>query len=163
MELSEIIRRAEKELQTATRNLETANRRGAPEQDVRNLEAKVEYRHFVVWILQEMNGGRMDYKELVWKLRNDALWENTCEQAATAIAELSVKVEQLQKENADLLKRAEQAERERDAAIKTIFKYSKCYECKHWNSDEEWCEKHDRYTDGTYGCSVPEWIGMKEE
>lgn len=42
MQLSEIIRQAEKELQTATRNLDMAKRRGAPEQDVRNLEKKVE-------------------------------------------------------------------------------------------------------------------------
>lgn len=48
MEISKIIRRAENELQTATRNLETAKRRGAPEQDVRNLEEKVEYKKSVV-------------------------------------------------------------------------------------------------------------------
>ena len=48
MQLSEIIRRAEKELSTATRNLETAKRRSAPEQDVRNLEEKVEYRKAVL-------------------------------------------------------------------------------------------------------------------
>lgn len=52
MELSEIVRRAEKELSTATKNLETAKRRGAPEQDVRNLEAKVEYRKAVLDILK---------------------------------------------------------------------------------------------------------------
>lgn len=52
MELSEIIRRAEKELATAMRNLERAQQRGAPEQDVRNLEAKVEYRKAVLEILK---------------------------------------------------------------------------------------------------------------
>lgn len=52
MELSEIIRRAEKELQTATRNLDMAKRRGALEQDVRNLEAKVEYRKKIIGILK---------------------------------------------------------------------------------------------------------------
>lgn len=52
MQISEIIRRAEKELSTATRNLETAKRRCAPEQDVRNLEAKVEYRKAVLDILK---------------------------------------------------------------------------------------------------------------
>lgn len=51
MQLQEIIRRAEKELATATRNLETAKRCSAPEQDVRNLEAKVEYRKAVLEIL----------------------------------------------------------------------------------------------------------------
>lgn len=54
MQLQEIIRRAEKELSTATRNLETSKRRSAPEQDVRNLEVKVEYRKAVLEIL---NGG----------------------------------------------------------------------------------------------------------
>lgn len=54
MQLQEIIRRAEKELSTATRNLDAAKRRSAPEQDVRNLEAKVEYRKSVLDIL---NGG----------------------------------------------------------------------------------------------------------
>lgn len=54
MQLSEIIRQAEKELQTATRNLDMAKRRGAPEQDVRNLEVKMEYRKAVLDIL---NGG----------------------------------------------------------------------------------------------------------
>lgn len=48
MQLSEIIRQAEKELQTATRNLDMVKRRGAPEQDVRNLETKVEYKKSVV-------------------------------------------------------------------------------------------------------------------
>ncbi len=30
----------------------------------------------------------MDYKELIWKLKNDALWRGTCEQAADAITDL---------------------------------------------------------------------------
>lgn len=90
MQLSELIRRAEKELSTATRNLDAAKRRGAPEQDVRNLEAKVEYRKAVLDIL---NGGHL---------------------------ELFGKVEWLEKENAELLARAEQAERERDASIKEL-------------------------------------------
>ena len=51
MKIEQIIARAEKELATATRNLDTAKRRGAPEQDVRNLEAKVEYRKAVLDIL----------------------------------------------------------------------------------------------------------------
>lgn len=97
MNIKEIIRRAEKELQTATRNLETAKRRGAPEQDVRNLEAKVEYRKFVF----------------------DILTTSRCEQID--------KVKRLEKENAKLLARAEQAEarsekaeRERDEAISDL-------------------------------------------
>lgn len=98
MQLQEIIRRAEKELSTATRNLETAKRRSAPEQDVRNLEAKAEYRKAVLDIL---NSGHL---------------------------ELFGKVEQLKKENADLLARAEQAERERDAAISDLERAEKIAE-----------------------------------
>ena len=60
MQLSEIIRQAEKELQTATRNLDMAKRRGAPEQDVRNLEAKVEYRKSVLDILKGVAGALVD-------------------------------------------------------------------------------------------------------
>lgn len=56
MQLREIIRCAEKELSTATRNLETAKRRSAPEQDVRNLEAKVDYRKAVLEILNGVAG-----------------------------------------------------------------------------------------------------------
>lgn len=52
MHISEIIRRAEKELATVTRNLETAKRQGAPEQDVKNLEEKVEYRKTALQILK---------------------------------------------------------------------------------------------------------------
>ena len=55
MHISEIIRRAEKEVATATRNLDMAKRLGAPEQDIKNLKEKVEYKHFVVWILQELS------------------------------------------------------------------------------------------------------------
>lgn len=88
MNLKETIRRAEKELATATRNLDMANRRGAPEQDVLNLEAKVEYRKAV---LETLKSGHL---------------------------ELFGKVEQLKKENADLLKRAEQMEREREEAVR---------------------------------------------
>lgn len=98
MQLQEIIRRAEKELSTATRNLETAKRRSAPEQDVRNLEAKVEYRKAVLEILTS----------------------NPFEPFG--------KSEQLEKENADLLKRAEHAERERDAAISDLERAEKIAE-----------------------------------
>lgn len=64
MELSEIIRRAEKELQTATRNLDMAKRRGAPDQDVRNLEAKVEYRKAVLAILNGVAGAMVAVDEM---------------------------------------------------------------------------------------------------
>ena len=140
MKIEQIMARAEKELSTATRNLETAQRRGAPGQDVRNLEAKVEYRKAVLEILKD--------KPL----------------------ELFEKVEQLEQKNDDLLeraeaaeKRAEKAERERDEAVETIFKWTGCPECKYWDSATDWCEKHDRYATISDGCTTPEWRGMKEE
>lgn len=46
----------------------------------------------------------MDYKELVWKLKNDSFWQNTREQAATAITELLARAEAAEA-------RAEKAER----------------------------------------------------
>lgn len=60
MQLQEIIRRAEKELSTATRSLEMAKFRGAPDQDVWNLEAKVEYRKAVLDILNGVAGALVD-------------------------------------------------------------------------------------------------------
>lgn len=45
----------------------------------------------------------MDYKGLVWKLQNDALWRVTCEQAATAITDLLARAEEAES-------RAEKAE-----------------------------------------------------
>lgn len=59
--------------------------------------------------------------------------------------------------------RAEKAEKERDAAVKTIFQWTGCPECKYWNSQDEWCEKHDREANGNGGCNSPEWCGIKEE
>lgn len=110
MKIEQIMARAEKELSTATRNLETAQRRGAPGQDVRNLEAKVEYRKAV---LDMLNGGHL---------------------------ELFDKVEQLEKENAELLARAEQdearsgkAERERNEAVRICAKLiALCSPPKEW-------------------------------
>lgn len=52
---------------------------------------------------------------------------------------------------------------ERDAAIKTIFKWTGCPECKHWNSTDGWCEKHDRLAGSCDGCDSPEWRGQKED
>lgn len=57
----------------------------------------------------------------------------------------------------------EQVKRERDAAIKTIFQWTGCPECKWWNSVDEWCEKHDREADSCGGCDSPEWRGPQEE
>lgn len=64
---------------------------------------------------------------------------------------------------AELQARAEKAERERDAAVKTIFEYTGCPECKCWDSENNWCEKHDREAGPSDGCSTPEWRGQKEE
>lgn len=136
MKIEQIMARAEKELSTATRNLETAQRRGAPGQDVRNLEAKVEYRKAV---LDMLNGGHL---------------------------ELFDKVEQLEKENAELLARAEQdearsgkAERERDAAVSDIEsmmsyggKLNACHFCKN-------AQCHER--GGTKPC-LPKWYQEEE-
>ena len=57
----------------------------------------------------------------------------------------------------------EQVKRERDAAVKTIFKWTRCPECKYWNSADEWCEKHDREADSCGGCDSPEWRGPEED
>ena len=57
----------------------------------------------------------------------------------------------------------EQVKRERDAAVKTIFKWTGCPECKYWNIADEWCEKHDREADSCGECDSPEWRGPEEE
>ena len=51
---------------------------------------------------------------------------------------------------------------ERDAAVKTIFEWTGCPECKQWDSENEWCMKHDREADSSDGCNTPEWRGAKE-
>lgn len=57
----------------------------------------------------------------------------------------------------------EKVERERDAAVKELFKWTSCTVCKYWNSKDEWCEKHDRSATSVDGCSAPEWRGMEEQ
>lgn len=70
-------------------------------------------------------------------------------------------------QGADALKKLqaelEKVKVERDAAIKTIFQWTGCPECKWWDSADEWCEKHDRSADSCGGCCSPEWRGQKEE
>lgn len=56
----------------------------------------------------------------------------------------------------------EQVKRERDEAIKTIFQWVGCPECKWWDSADEWCEKYDREADSCGGCESPEWRGQEE-
>lgn len=51
---------------------------------------------------------------------------------------------------------------ERDAAVKTIFEWIGCPECKQWDSENEWCMKHDRKADSSDRCNTPEWRGAKE-
>lgn len=62
-----------------------------------------------------------------------------------------------------VLAELEQVKRERNEAIKTIFQWTGCPECKHWNSEDEWCEKHDREADSFGGCDSPEWRGPDKE
>lgn len=52
---------------------------------------------------------------------------------------------------------------ERDAAIKEIFQWTGCPACKHWDSADNWCNKHDRSADSCDGCSTPEWHGLHKE
>lgn len=133
----------------------------------------------------------MDYKELIEKLRKnlpekvrygDLVYEDPffyeVEEAADAIAELLARVESAEARAQTLEKmvkeyqddiipgfreQTEKSERERDAAVKTVFQYVGCPECKFWDSKENWCEKHDREAGPSDGCSTPEWRGQKEE
>ena len=57
----------------------------------------------------------------------------------------------------------EQVTAERDAAIKEIFQWTGCPACKHWDSADNWCNKHDRSADSCDGCSTPEWRGLHKE
>lgn len=127
-------------------------------------------------------GGSIDYKELVERLekmlplkipygelvgapwpyngQGEMVYEDPesyfIEQAITAITDLLARIEAAEA-------RVEKTERERNAAVKTIFKWTGCPECKHWDSKDEWCKKHDRYANSFGRCSTPEWCGLKEE
>lgn len=109
----------------------------------------------------------MDYEGLYKSLTDQAKvigssgkgwgkFAGTNRKAATAITDLLARAEAAEA-------RAEKAERERDEAVETIFKWTGCAECKNWQSDTDWCEKHDRYATISDGCSTPEWRGIKEE
>lgn len=67
-------------------------------------------------------------------------------------------VEKIKKLRAEL----EQVKVERDAAIKEIFQWTGCPACKHWDSADNWCNKHDRSADSCDGCSTPEWHGLEK-
>ncbi len=62
-----------------------------------------------------------------------------------------------------VLAELEQVKQERDAAIKEIFQWTGCPACKHWDSADNWCNKHDRSADSCDGCSTPEWHGLHKE
>ena len=76
-------------------------------------------------------------------------------QAATALSTL-------QAENEKLRAELEQVKQERDVAIKEIFQWTGCPACKHWDSADNWCNKHDRSADSCDGCSTPEWHGLEK-
>lgn len=61
-----------------------------------------------------------------------------------------------------VLAELEQVKQERDAAIKEIFQWTGCPACKHWDSADNWCNKHDRSADSCDGCSTPEWHGLEK-
>ena len=63
----------------------------------------------------------------------------------------------------ELRTKLKQVKKERDAAVKEIFKWVGCPACKCWNSEDEWCEKHDRSADSVDSCSTPEWRGLEEQ
>lgn len=109
----------------------------------------------------------MDYENLIERLRGYCQeWEayrreqyrHDLEDAAEEIS----KIPRLQAENAKLRAELEAVRAERDAAIKTIFSWTGCPECKHWNSGDKWCEKHDREADACGGCDSPEWRGPEK-
>ena len=76
------------------------------------------------------------------------------------VAEKNYQIEMGRRKSAEY--RARKAEQERDAAVKTIFEWAGCPECKFWDSENYWCEKHDREAEPSDGCSTPEWRGKKE-
>lgn len=126
----------------------------------------------------------MDYEKLVEQMK---WWAEECDrtnfgcQAKKTLQEAATVLSTLQAENEKLREKVEdarlegyakgigemcaeleQAKRELDKAVKTIFQWTGCPECKRWNSTDEWCEKYDREADGCGGCDSPEWRGLEE-
>ena len=88
--------------------------------------------------------------------------------AVEAITVLFEKVEQLQKENANLLKRAVQAEREMDEAVNLLKrvndKTGNCYGCKYFDIEREVCtEKAKKSVCDCGRNNFWEWRGMSVE
>ena len=95
----------------------------------------------------------MPYVHLDEKVDPDSLIEDIREmRAAEAVPVVQELREQLAKVTA-----------ERDAAVKTIFQWTGCPECRQWESENNWCKKHDREADSTDGCDSPEWRGIQED
>ena len=121
----------------------------------------------------------MDYESLVENLVfwSECISFNTraryaCKQAANAITDLFGKVEQLQKESAELLARADTADRQRDAAIKELDDVAAAVDDLSDFIDEQIFPivQYDIYTslrDNADSISVwnheKEWRGKKEE
>ncbi len=84
------------------------------------------------------------------------MWKRRCKESVSHASELDIALYDLHAE-------LEQTKAERDAAIKTIFQWTGCPECKYWDSEDEWCEKHDREANSCGGCGSPEWRGPEKE
>ena len=57
MTITEVLERAEKELEVCRKNLISARKRNAPKNDIKNLENKVEFKEIVLkTIKQKLNG-----------------------------------------------------------------------------------------------------------
>lgn len=124
----------------------------------------------------------MDIEKLIEQLRTESLYADKasleimdlCIAAATVLSTLQAENEKLREKVEDarlegyakgigeMCAELEQAKRELDKAVKTIFQWTGCPECKRWNSTDEWCEKYDREADGCGGCDSPEWRGLEE-
>lgn len=116
----------------------------------------------------------MDIEKLIEQLNEyfegKELGRGAALDAATVLSTFQAENEKLQKmyQEEKVVCHATQVElermkQERDAAIKTIFQWVGCPECKYWDSADEWCEKHDREADSCGGCDSPEWRGQKED
>lgn len=122
----------------------------------------------------------MDTEKLIERLKKSC-WGESAHlvdkerlEAATALSALQAENEKLREKVEDarlegyakgigeMCAELEQAKRELDKAVKTIFQWTGCPECKRWNSTDEWCEKYDREADGCGGCDSPEWRGLEE-
>lgn len=103
----------------------------------------------------------MDVNELIDNLRMPS-WHDLEDPDATLLADASDALSTLQAENEKLRAELEQVKQERDVAIKEIFQWTGCPACKHWDSADNWCNKHDRSADSCDGCSTPEWHGLEK-